>query len=109
VGTTAGNPLVYVQTKAARWQSQITERFIDAAHVAFAGAAAKGAARMFALTDPSSFVADLAGSGNDHPGRHSSGRAPYGTPRLEAVDPDRRTQAGLHQRRLLMLIPDLDA
>jgi len=47
----AGNPLVYVQMKAGHSQSQITERYIHAAQVLFPGAAAKGEARMFALTD----------------------------------------------------------
>jgi len=46
----AGNPLVYVQMKAGHSQSQITERYIHAAQVLFPGAAAKGEARMFALT-----------------------------------------------------------
>jgi integrase len=49
----AGNPLVYVQMKAGHSQSQITERYIHAAQVLFPGAAAKGEARMFALTDRS--------------------------------------------------------
>jgi integrase len=47
----AGNPLVYVQMKAGHSQSQITERYIHAAQVLFPGAAAKGEARMFALTE----------------------------------------------------------
>ena len=47
----AGNPLIYVQMKAGHSQSQITERYIHAAQVLFPGAAAKGEARMFALTD----------------------------------------------------------
>jgi integrase len=46
----AGNLLVYVQMKAAHSQSQITERYIHAAQVLFPGSAAKGEARMFALT-----------------------------------------------------------
>ncbi len=46
----AGNPMVYVQMKAGHSQSQITERYIHAAQVLFPGAAAKGEARMFALT-----------------------------------------------------------
>jgi integrase len=46
----AGNLLVYVQMKAGHSQSQITERYIHAAQVLFPGAAAKGEARMFALT-----------------------------------------------------------
>jgi len=48
----AGNPLVYVQMKAGHSQSHITERYIHAAQVRFPGAAAKGEARMFAVTDP---------------------------------------------------------
>jgi len=47
----AGNPMVYVQMKAGHSQSQITERYIHAAQVLFPGAAAKGEARMFALTE----------------------------------------------------------
>jgi integrase len=47
----AGNPLVHVQMKAGHSQSQITERYIHAAQVLFPGAAAKGEARMFALTE----------------------------------------------------------
>jgi integrase len=50
----AGNPLVYVQMKAGHSQSQITERYIHAAQVLFPGAAAKGEARMFALTEDAS-------------------------------------------------------
>jgi len=59
----AGNPLVYVQMKAGHSQSQITERYIHAAQVLFPGAAAKGEARMFALTDRSHGIAPaVAGS-----------------------------------------------
>jgi integrase len=47
----AGNPMAYVQMKAGHSQTQITERYIHAAQVLFPGAAAKGEARMFALTD----------------------------------------------------------
>jgi hypothetical protein len=39
--------------KAGDSHSQITERYIHAAQVLVPGAAAKGEARMFALTDPS--------------------------------------------------------
>ena len=46
----AGNPMAYVQMKAGHSQAQITERYIHAAQVLFPGAAAKGEARMFALT-----------------------------------------------------------
>lgn len=53
----AGNPLVYVQMKAGHSQSQITERYIHAAQVLFPGAAAKGEARMFALTEGPGAVA----------------------------------------------------
>ena len=41
----------YVQMKAGHSQLQITERYIHAAQVLFPGAAAKGEARMFALTE----------------------------------------------------------
>jgi hypothetical protein len=37
--------------QAGHSQSQITERYIHAAQVLFPGAAAKGEARMFALTE----------------------------------------------------------
>jgi len=47
----AGNPLVYAQMKAGYSRSQITERYIHAAEVVFPGAAARGEARMFALTE----------------------------------------------------------
>ena len=43
--------MAYVQLKAGHSQSQITERYIHAAQVLFPGAAAKGEARMFALTE----------------------------------------------------------
>jgi integrase len=60
----AGNPLVYVQMKAGHSQSQITERYIHAAQVLFPGAAAKGEARMFALTEDASNI-HTAGTGPD--------------------------------------------
>lgn len=47
----AGNPMAYVQMKAGHSASQITERYIHAAQVLFPGAAAKGEARMFSLTE----------------------------------------------------------
>jgi hypothetical protein len=47
----AGNPLEYVQMKAGHSRSRITERYIHAAQVLLPGAAAKGEARMFALTE----------------------------------------------------------
>lgn len=50
VKAAVGNPMAYVQMKAGHSQSQITERYIHAAQVLFPGAAAKGEARMFALT-----------------------------------------------------------
>jgi len=43
----AGNPMAYVQLKAGHSQSAITERYIHAAQVHFAGAAARGEARIF--------------------------------------------------------------
>ncbi len=46
----AGNPMVYVQLKAGHSQASITERYIHAAQLRFAGAAAKGEARLFAAT-----------------------------------------------------------
>jgi len=53
----AGNPLVYVLMKVGHSQSQITERYIHAAQVLLPGAAAKGEARMLALTeDPESLA-----------------------------------------------------
>jgi len=58
----AGNPLVYVQMKAGHSQSQITERYIHAAQVLFPGAAAKGEARMFALTETEIRMPDAPGS-----------------------------------------------
>ena len=54
----AGNPMAYVQMKAGHSQSQITERYIHAAQVLFPGAAAKGEARMFALTGDSGLEAE---------------------------------------------------
>ena len=55
----AGNPLVHVQMKAGHSQSQITERHIHAAQVLFPGAAAKGEARVFALTEVPMLDSDL--------------------------------------------------
>jgi integrase len=43
----AGNPMAYVQLKAGHSQSAITERYIHAAQVLFAGAAARGESRLF--------------------------------------------------------------
>jgi integrase len=43
----AGNPLSYIQMKAGHSQTSITERYIHAAQVQFAGAAARAEARMF--------------------------------------------------------------
>ena len=43
----AGNPLTYIQMKAGHSQAAITERYIHAAQVQFAGAAARGEERMF--------------------------------------------------------------
>jgi len=43
----AGNPLSYIQMKAGHSQTSITERYIHAAQVQFAGAAAKAEERMF--------------------------------------------------------------
>jgi integrase len=43
----AGNPMSYIQLKAGHSQSQITERYIHAAQVAFPGAAQKTETRMF--------------------------------------------------------------
>ena len=62
----AGNPLVYVQMKAGHSQSQITERYIHAAQVLFPGAAAKGEARMFALTDGEGSSGEVPASGRRH-------------------------------------------
>jgi integrase len=43
----AGNPQAYIQLKAGHSQGSITERYIHAAQVLFAGAAARGEERMF--------------------------------------------------------------
>jgi integrase len=43
----AGNPLSYIQLKAGHSQTSITERYIHAAQIQFAGAAAKAEERMF--------------------------------------------------------------
>ncbi len=43
----AGNPLTYIQMKAGHSQAAITERYIHAAQVQFAGAAARAEERMF--------------------------------------------------------------
>ena len=43
----AGNPLTYIQLKAGHSQAQITERYIHAAQVQFAGAAERAEERMF--------------------------------------------------------------
>jgi len=63
----AGNPLVYVQMKAGHSQSQITERYIHASQVLFPGAAARGEARMFALTErtPQTSAVDNSPEGPD--------------------------------------------
>ncbi len=47
----AGNPLAYIQLKAGHSHSAITERYIHAAQVQFAGAAERAERRMF-TTDP---------------------------------------------------------
>ena len=62
----AGNPMAYVQMKAGHSQAQITERYIHAAQVLFPGAAAKGEARMFALTADAG-TADPEGLGENVP------------------------------------------
>jgi integrase len=46
----AGNPLSYIQMKAGHSQTSITERYIHAAQVQFAGAAARAEERMFSNT-----------------------------------------------------------
>jgi integrase len=43
----AGNPLTYIQHKAGHSQTAITERYIHAAQIQFAGAAARAEERMF--------------------------------------------------------------
>ena len=43
----AGNPLSYIQMKAGHSQAAITERYIHAAQVQFAGAAERAEERMF--------------------------------------------------------------
>jgi integrase len=43
----AGNPMTYIQMKAGHSQASITERYIHAAQVQFAGAAARAEKRMF--------------------------------------------------------------
>jgi integrase len=48
----AGNPLTYIQLKAGHSQAQITERYIHAAQVQFAGAAERAEQRMFASPQP---------------------------------------------------------
>jgi integrase len=47
----AGNPVVYIQMKAGHSQASITERYIHAAQIQFAGAAARAEERMFNNTD----------------------------------------------------------
>ena len=64
----AGNPMAYVQMKAGHSQAQITERYIHAAQVLFPGAAAKGEARMFALTAHPAGAEDEPGRGLPTPG-----------------------------------------
>jgi integrase len=46
----AGNPLSYIQMKAGHSQTSITERYIHAAQIQFAGAAARAEERMFSST-----------------------------------------------------------
>jgi integrase len=46
----AGNPLSYIQLKAGHSQTSITERYIHAAQIQFAGAAARAEERMFSRT-----------------------------------------------------------
>jgi site-specific recombinase XerD len=48
----AGNPLTYIQLKAGHSQTSITERYIHAAQVQFAGAAARAEVRMFGNSTP---------------------------------------------------------
>jgi integrase len=43
----AGNPLSYIQLKAGHSQTSVTERYIHAAQIQFAGAAARAEERMF--------------------------------------------------------------
>jgi len=45
----AGNPLTYIQMKAGHSQAAITERYIHAAQVQFAGAAERAEERMFGV------------------------------------------------------------
>jgi integrase len=47
---TAGNPLAYIQMRAGHSQSSITERYIHAAQVQFAGAADRSEQRLFGAT-----------------------------------------------------------
>src|SRR6185437_12095524 len=58
----AGNPMSYIQLKAGHSQTAITERYIHAAQVQFAGAAARAEARMFSNTSrhSKSLGADIA-------------------------------------------------
>jgi hypothetical protein len=46
----AGNPLAYIQMRAGHSQSSITERYIHAAQVQFAGAADRSDQRLFGAT-----------------------------------------------------------
>jgi integrase len=47
----AGNPLAYIQMRAGHSQASITERYIHAAQVQFAGAAQRSEARIFGATE----------------------------------------------------------
>lgn len=59
----AGNPLVCAQMKAGHFQSQITERYTHPAQVMSSGAAAKGEAQIFALTDDQRRPGSIANQG----------------------------------------------
>jgi hypothetical protein len=47
----AGKPLAYIQMRAGHSQSSITERYIHAAQVQFAGAADRSQQRLFSATE----------------------------------------------------------
>jgi integrase len=47
----AGNPAVYVQARAGHAQATMTERYVHAAQIAFAGAADRAEDRLFAEVD----------------------------------------------------------
>jgi integrase len=47
----AGNPLAYIQMRAGHSQASITERYIHAAQVQFAGAAARSEQRLYGATE----------------------------------------------------------